>query len=177
MNDFSLHILDLTENSLAAGADDIVISLVRRSGKKFFIIRDNGRGTALTSSQLLSPFYTTRTTRRVGMGLALMEHLVRICDGWIRIVPLNPKGMVLVSCMDAHHWDLPPDGKLVSTLLVLMEMNSHCRFRFNYGDAKNLVYIDSNEFLGLGYGEKKRQLELAHNRLGGVINDTSSIVG
>jgi hypothetical protein len=160
MNDLSLHILDLTENSLAAGADDIVITLITRRDRKILVIRDNGRGTDLPSEQLLDPFYTTRTTRKVGLGLALMEHLARLCEGSIKIVPIKPRGMVVIVSIAAKHWDLPPDGKLADTALALIAANPHCRFKINYNGAGRLVRIDSNDFVGLRYGEKKRQIEL-----------------
>lgn len=167
MNDFSLHILDLVENSLSAGANDIVIVLMAKQKCKLLIIRDNGRGTTLSSSQLVNPFYTTRTTRRVGLGLAMMEHVARLCEGWIKIVPLKPKGMVVIASFAANHWNLPPDGRLADTMLVLIAANPQCRFRFYYNGQGHLVELDNRELIDLTYSEKKRRLQLAFSKLGG----------
>jgi hypothetical protein len=161
MNDFSLHILDLAENSLNAGADDIIITLATRGGRKILVICDNGRGLkGIEPRQALSPFFTTRTTRRVGFGLGLLEQLTRLCEGWVKVVPAKPHGLVLVSVFTANHWDLPPDGDMASTVTTLLLTNPQCRFRIIYG-AENLIRIDSNDLLQLDYSEKIRRLSEA----------------
>lgn len=76
MRDISLHILDIVNNSLAAGADLIEILVVEETtaDRLRLTIKDNGRG---MDSELLdrvtSPFVTSRTTRRVGLGLSLLK--------------------------------------------------------------------------------------------------------
>jgi signal transduction histidine kinase len=161
MNDFSLHILDLTENSLNAGADDIIISLVTKGAKKALVIVDNGHGLrGIKPQEALSPFYTTRTTRRVGFGLGLLEQLTQLCEGWIKVVSAKPQGLVLVSVFTAGHWDLPPDGDMASSVITLVLANPQCRFRINYGE-NNPIHIDSNDLDGLDYSEKIRRLQEA----------------
>ena len=84
MRELALHILDLVENGLAAGARLITI-LVREDGKEERVeitIADDGRGIpAALQQRVLDPFYTTRTTRRVGLGLALFREAARRCGG------------------------------------------------------------------------------------------------
>lgn len=159
MNDFSLHILDLAENSLNAGADDIIITLVTKGGKKILVIADNGTGLrGIEPLQVLSPFYTTRTTRRVGFGLGLLEQLTRLCEGWVKVVPARPHGLVVISVFTAGHWDLPPDGDMASSAITLIMTNPQCRFRINYG-GNNPIHIDSNALADLDFGEKIRRLQ------------------
>ncbi|MDD4657566.1 MAG: ATP-binding protein [Eubacteriales bacterium] len=159
MNDFSLHILDLAENSLNAGADDIIISLVIKNGKKILVIADNGAGLrGIEPRKVLSPFYTTRTTRRVGFGLGLLEQLTRLCEGWVKVVPARPHGLIVVSVFTAGHWDLPPDGDMASSVITLLMTNPQCRFRINYGE-NNPIHIDSNKLSGLDFSEKIRRLQ------------------
>ncbi|HOC06096.1 MAG TPA: sensor histidine kinase [Bacillota bacterium] len=160
MNDFSLHILDLAENSLNAGADDIIITLVTKGDRKILVIVDNGHGLrGIEPHEALSPFYTTRTTRRVGFGLGLLEQLTRLCQGWVKIVPAKPHGLVVVSVFAAGHWDLPPDGDMASSVITLLLANPQCRFRINYGD--NPIHIDSKDLADLDYSEKIRRLQQA----------------
>lgn len=158
MNDFSLHILDLTENSLKAGADDIIITLVTKGGKKILVIADNGAGLrGIEPRKVLSPFYTTRTTRRVGFGLGLLEQLTRLCDGWVKVVPAKPHGLIVISIFAANHWDLPPDGDMASSVITLMLTNPQCRFRINYG-GEYPIHLDSNDLANLDYSEKISRL-------------------
>jgi len=166
MNDFSLHILDLAENSLNAGADDIIITLVTKGDRKILVICDNGKGlTGIEPRQALSPFYTTRTTRRVGFGLGLLEQLTRLCEGWVKVVPAKPHGLIVISVFAANHWDLPPDGDMASSVITLLLTNPQCRFRIIYGTEK-LIRIDSNDLLQLDYSEKIRRLSEAFIQAG-----------
>lgn len=159
MNDFSLHILDLAENSLNAGADDIIITLVTKGTRKALVIVDNGHGLrGIEPKEALSPFYTTRTTRRVGFGLGLLEQLTQLCEGWVKVVAAKPQGLVVVSVFTAGHWDLPPDGDMASSIITLLLTNPQCRFRINYGES-NPIHIDSNDLVDLDYGEKIQRLK------------------
>lgn len=177
MNDFSLYILDLVENSLAAGASEIAVTLATVKDKKCLVICDNGRGVANVDTQLLlSPFYTTRTTRRVGLGLSLLDHLSKLCAGWVRIVPLRPRGAAVIGVFQARHWDLPPDGDLASTALVLISVNRHCRFLFRYGNCDGMVSIDSRDLDEMGYLELKDYLGKAFTCWEGFGNEKNQIV-
>ena len=75
MKELSLNVLDITQNSISAGADTIEISLVETSDKVLTLtIKDNGCGmSAETVMNVTNPFYTTRTTRKVGMGIPLLK--------------------------------------------------------------------------------------------------------
>ena len=71
MRELSLHIMDVVENGIAAGATliDITVAERRKENRLEITIKDNGRGIpAHLLEQVLNPFYTTRTTRRVGLG-------------------------------------------------------------------------------------------------------------
>lgn len=138
MNDFSLHILDLVQNSLTAGADDIVVTLAENSppGSVVLVIRDNGGGIGeRAGEELLSPFYSTKEKRKLGLGLALVEQTARLCQGWVKIRSKPGKGTVLICKFTANHWDLPARGRLDRTILALVAINGHCRWRFNWFDG------------------------------------------
>ena len=86
MKELSLNILDITENSTKAGATLVEIILDESEDTLKIEIRDNGRG--MTPDTLLSvtnPFYTTRTTRRVGMGISLFKFAAEQTGGGIEI--------------------------------------------------------------------------------------------
>ena len=77
MEELSLHILDIAENSVAAGATLVEIGVEYQLGKAPWLtitVRDNGRGMSPeVASRVSDPFYTTRTTRKVGLGTALFR--------------------------------------------------------------------------------------------------------
>ena len=84
MHELSLHVLDLVENSTGAGADQVTVTVEENSIRDELRIRieDNGRGMdADMVAKVTDPFVTTRTTRKVGLGLPLMDMTTRMCDG------------------------------------------------------------------------------------------------
>jgi len=88
MEDLALHILDLAQNSIEAGATAIEINLLEYAAEDRLIVevRDNGRGMdEETLARVTDPFYTTRTTRRVGMGLPLLSQAARAAGGGVEI--------------------------------------------------------------------------------------------
>ncbi|NIO06517.1 MAG: ATP-binding protein, partial [Deltaproteobacteria bacterium] len=84
MEDLSLHILDIAENATAAGAQlvEIIIEQNTESDRLQIVIRDNGRGMDRAMlARADDPFFTTRTTRRVGLGLSLLHQATREAGG------------------------------------------------------------------------------------------------
>ncbi len=95
MKDLSLHILDLAQNSLRAGATLVNFHLDECTEENLFVleIKDNGKGMSdQEQEKALNPFYTTRTTRRVGLGLSLFEATVKRCGGELIIISAPGKG-------------------------------------------------------------------------------------
>ncbi|MBQ9067123.1 MAG: ATP-binding protein, partial [Clostridia bacterium] len=86
MQELSLYILDITENGVAAGADTITIAIEETGPVMTIRIEDNGRGMdAETVRKLSDPFYTTRTTRKVGMGVPLFQMAATMTGGELAI--------------------------------------------------------------------------------------------
>jgi len=88
MEDLSLHILDIAENAITAGATRINIRIVEDLDANLFLmeISDNGRGMDKEMYEhACDPFYTTRTTRKVGLGIPLLAQAARDCRGDIKI--------------------------------------------------------------------------------------------
>ena len=84
MEDLSLHILDVVENSIEANASKITIKIIEQKSKDLLVIEinDNGRGmNKKIINKVLDPFYTTRTTRKVGLGLSLLAQASRESNG------------------------------------------------------------------------------------------------
>jgi len=135
MQDLSLHILDLVENSINAGAKRIEIRVVEDSKKDTLTIelKDNGKGMSKEMvSIVLDPFITTRTTRRVGLGLSLFAHAARSCNGEVKIDSKRGKGARLVGTFQLSHIDLKPWGSMVNTLITLIVGNPEIDFFYHH---------------------------------------------
>jgi anti-sigma regulatory factor (Ser/Thr protein kinase) len=123
MEDLSLHILDIAENSLAAGATHVSIRIHEgcQEDRLTLEIADNGRGMGSGALQeAADPFFTTRTTRRVGLGLPLLEQAARRAGGELRIESRPGAGTKVTAVFQLSHIDRQPLGDVAGTLLSLV---------------------------------------------------------
>ncbi|HHU82787.1 MAG TPA: ATP-binding protein [Firmicutes bacterium] len=131
MKDLALHILDLVQNSLRAGAQLIEIHLVEEAGKDLLhvTVEDDGKGIpAGTLEKVMDPFYTTRTSRRVGLGLPLFEAAARRSGGSLAVTSTPGRGTRLEATFQLRHWDRPPLGDMAETILTLLAANPEVDF-------------------------------------------------
>ena len=148
MHELSLHILDLVENSTAAGADKVTVTVEEDSLRDEMQIRieDNGRGMdAAMVSKVRDPFVTTRTTRKVGLGLPLMDMTTRMCDGSLRIESAVGVGTTVNAVWRLSHMDRPPLGNMAATLKAILVMNPGIHFRYSHKVGERSFTLDSGE--------------------------------
>ncbi|MGI9860201.1 ATP-binding protein [Moorella naiadis] len=123
MEELALHLLDLLENALAAGARHILITIVEDAeGDRLTItVQDDGRGMGAAARQrAMDPFYTTRTTRKVGLGLSLFQATATQCDGALSLTSQPGQGTRVVATMRLSHPDLPPLGDMGATVAAAL---------------------------------------------------------
>ncbi len=131
MEDLSLHILDIAENATDAGAKlvEIIIAQDIERDRLQIVIRDNGRG---MDHEMLEkagdPFFTTRTTRRVGLGLSLLQQATREAGGEFFITSKPGEGTEVRATFQASHIDRKPLGDMGSTLVSLILGNPDVDF-------------------------------------------------
>jgi len=125
MRDLSLHILDLMQNSIRAQAKLVCLSvLLDEKGILSIIIEDDGTGMSPELlSRVLSPFATTRTTRKVGLGIPMMAENCRLAGGGLALESTLGKGTKLTATLDTSSIDCLPLGDLPGTLTTLVTMN------------------------------------------------------
>ena len=140
MKELSLNVLDITQNSISAGADIIEISLVENTEKLLTLtIKDNGCGlSAETVMNVTNPFYTTRTTRKVGMGIPLLKLAAEQTGGMLSIEsvtkesdPLN-HGTVVKATFHTDSIDFTPVGDMVSTMCVIIQGHPEINYVFRH---------------------------------------------
>lgn len=125
MRDLSLHILDLMQNSIRAQATLVSLSVsLDEAGILSIVIEDDGTG---MSEELLarvtSPFATTRTTRKVGLGIPMMAENCRLAGGDLNIQSKLGEGTRLTATLDTSSIDCLPLGDLPGTVTTLVTMN------------------------------------------------------
>ena len=123
MRELSLHILDMLENALEAGATRVDLNIFEDLGvdRLTIVVQDNGRGMdAETARRALDPFFTTRTTRHVGLGLPLLTAAARRCEGNLALESAPGQGTTVRASFRHNHLDRAPLGNLTDTLLAFL---------------------------------------------------------
>jgi hypothetical protein len=123
MEDLSLHILDIVENSVAARADTIEIRISEDEKKDLLSIEviDNGAGMdEETVKKALDPFYTTRTVRRFGFGLPLLSEAAKAANGHLSIKSKKGEGTKIKANFQYSHIDRKPLGDIGQTIGILI---------------------------------------------------------
>jgi hypothetical protein len=123
VRELSLHILDVLENSIEAGASRVVLSIEEDPVRDTLVIEvtDNGRGmSGERAERVLDPFYTTRETRHVGLGLPLFAAAARRCDGDLTLHSAPGEGSRVRGAFRRSHIDRAPLGDMPSVLLAAL---------------------------------------------------------
>lgn len=125
MRDISLHLLDLAQNSITAGAAHVDIAFaLSDDGVLEMTLRDDGKGMdSALLARVTSPFATTRTTRKVGLGIPLVMQNARLSGGDVRIDSTPGVGTTLRATFDTKNIDCLPLGDLAGTMTTLISAN------------------------------------------------------
>lgn len=139
MKELSLNILDITMNSVKAGATVIEIGITETENRLELVIKDNGCGmTDEVVQQLANPFYTTRTTRKVGLGVPLLTLAAEQTGGSVSIESATAEeapdahGTTVTAVFCKDHLDFTPLGDMVSTLTTLIQGSPAIDFVFSH---------------------------------------------
>ena len=145
MKEISLHILDLMQNSIEAGASRILLEVnENEDGFLTFSINDNGLGMSEDMlKKVRDPFVTTRKTRNVGMGIPFVEMTTKQSGGSLIIKSSLGKGTFLKASYLREHLDRPPLGDMANTIKVFLATNSHLHFIMHYCVGRIKFSFDS----------------------------------
>ncbi|MBQ2758243.1 MAG: sensor histidine kinase [Clostridia bacterium] len=152
MKELSLNVLDIACNSVKAGADKIDILLTENEEELTISISDNGCGMkADFLEDVANPFRTTRTTRKVGLGIPLFKMAALQTDGEFSITSKHKDefpeehGTQTVATFRKGHIDFTPLGDIVSTVTVLIQGSPLIRWCFCHKTEKGQVSLDTDE--------------------------------
>lgn len=152
MKELSLNILDIAQNSVKAGADTISIVLTEEGNKLSVLISDNGCGMKeefLRNVQ--DPFTTTRTTRKVGLGIPLFKLAAQQTGGDVKLSSRHKDeypdshGTEIEAIFFTDHLDFTPLGDVISTITVLIQGQPSIRWIFSHTTDRGQVNLDTDE--------------------------------
>lgn len=147
MREISLNILDIAQNSVSAKASRIIISIAESKNVLAVKIADNGKGMDEEFlKNVVDPFTTTRTTRRVGMGIPLFKMAAESTGGSFKIDSAVGKGTVTQAFFITDSVDRMPLGDVAETVISLILTSPEIDYRLEYGvDGREFVF-DTAEF-------------------------------
>lgn len=171
MKSLALNILDIVQNSLRAEAKDIYIGITELAGEDIYriVIEDNGTGISPEIlSKVTDPFVTTRTKRKMGLGLALLKHHASIAGGAMVITSERGKGTRVSASFINSHIDRQPLGDISGVMKILLASNPGVNFTLSHTTNRG-VYIFSSK-------ETKEYLDIETFNELSLLNDIGNII-
>jgi hypothetical protein len=171
MNDLSLHILDVSENSIQAGAKNLEIFVVEDTKKDILTLEiyDDGKGMdEKTLEQVQSPFETSRTTRKVGLGIPFLKEAAESSGGNMVISSAKGIGTKVKATFRHSHIDRKPFGDIAETLVALILL----------AEKTEILYLhrkNGKEFI-FRTRELKRQLKVQNLKKVELLNSLKEII-
>ncbi len=152
MKELSLNILDISENSVTAGATLIQIELTETDTELTVSVTDDGCGmSAEVIKSVTDPFYTKRTTRKVGLGIPLFKLAAEQTGGMLKIESKtkdeypDSHGTKVSASFLKNHLDFTPLGDIVSTLTTLIQGHPSIDFVFSHEKGGKRVFLDTRD--------------------------------
>ena len=144
MQDLAMSILDVAKNAYEANASCVEIDLIDDGEYLKIIISDNGPGMdEETIKVAVSPFYTSRKTRHIGLGIPFFKQLGESCGGSFEIISVP--GIKISVSMRKDHIDIPPMGNIGESIATLIQCDSDVRLIFKYIKQDDIGVFDTEE--------------------------------
>lgn len=148
MRELSLHILDIAQNSIVAEADEIRIAINEDFEDDILTIciKDNGIGMdEETLKRVVDPFYTTRTTRKVGLGISMFKAASEQSDGTFVIISKLGIGTEIIAKFKHSHIDRMPLGNMCDTLITIINSNKKIDLIYTHKIGENKFTLSTKE--------------------------------
>ncbi len=151
MDELSLYVLDITMNSVRAGATEIKVELREEGEWLYFSVTDNGCGMHDEQvKKLTDPFFTTRKTRKVGLGIPFLTMLAEMTGGGVTITSKHESlgvnhGTTTTAKFGRHHIDFIPIGDMVGTVTTLIQGSPDINFTYTHRTEKGEVTLSCRQ--------------------------------
>lgn len=148
MKDLSMHIIDIVQNSIEAGASEVRLIITENTSTDRLVIdiSDNGRGMDQElMAKVVDPFFTTRKTRRIGLGLPLLKAAAERCEGSLILDSAPGRGTTVKATFRHSHIDRAPLGNIVDSMINLIVGNPNLNIYFRHSINDREVVFDAKE--------------------------------
>ncbi|MBO5858557.1 MAG: sensor histidine kinase [Clostridia bacterium] len=152
MKELSLNVLDIAQNSVKAKAKNVLIKITETETTLTFEIEDDGCGMSEEMVEnVINPFCTTRTTRKVGLGIPLLKLAAEQTGGSVEIKSVSEQvdpancGTKVTAVFFKNHLDFTPLGDIVSTVTALIQGSPDIEWRFEHHLESGKVELDTKE--------------------------------
>ena len=135
MLELSMHIMDIVENSVNAGATEVTVCIEenQKLDRLNIEITDNGKGMDdAMVEKALDPFVTTKEGKKVGLGLSMLSEAARKAGGEMTMDSLPGKGTIVRATFGLTHLDRQPLGDMTETMITLIIGNPDVEFRYSH---------------------------------------------
>ncbi len=147
MKELALYFLDIVKNSTAAGASLVELELQEGEDRALTVtIRDDGKGMSPELLAVVSdPFTTSRTTRKVGLGIPLYRMAAELTGGWVGLESTEEVGTTVTALFHLDHLDCPPMGDLPGAVALMIQGSPNCDFRFTHATPGGAAELDTRQ--------------------------------
>jgi signal transduction histidine kinase len=148
MEELSLHILDIAENSVRAEADTIEIQITEDMESDLLSIKVSDNGVGMdeeTVKKVLDPFYTTKTVRRYGLGIPLLSEAAKAANGKLSIESKKGEGTRIKADFQHSHIDRQPLGDMAETIITLIMGNPEIDLLYVHRKNGHVYTFDTKE--------------------------------
>ena len=148
LQDVAMYILDITNNSIRAEAKNIQIVFETKNSTNEckLVITDDGYGMSEEQlEQVCDPFFTTRETRKVGLGISFLHQLATQCKGELLIDSKEGMGTTVALKYQRNHFDAPPLGNIAESIVVLLQADENIEYQFTYVNDEGVFHLDTKE--------------------------------
>lgn len=178
MKTISDHVLDIVQNSVRASATliEIIVNEERKNNLYTLEIKDNGCGMSReVLEQAANPFFTSRNTRKVGLGLPLLKQNAEAAGGSFQISSEPGKGTDVRAVFQLEHLDRPPLGDIWNTWFLTMLSNPEIRLVYQHKTPEGSFELDSKEVAEMTEGVSLQQKEVREAILELIKNNLDEI--
>ena len=148
MQDIAMHILDIGMNSIKAKADTVIITIQNNvdASRRIITFEDNGCGMSEEDViQAQNPFYTSRSTRKVGLGIPFIKAAAEMSGGCFSLNSKLNEGTVLKVEFDTSNIDCPPLGNVADSIVSLMVFDESINLIFKYYWNNSLFEVSTSQ--------------------------------
>ncbi len=148
MDELSLYILDIAYNSIRAKAKHITIKISDSIKDNIIqiIIEDDGTGMSEEMvNKVIDPFYTTRSTRKVGLGIPMLKQNAELTGGYLNITSKENVGTTIDVTFIKDNIDTPVMGDLIESMLTLIQADESIDYYFEYTSDEGNFILDTSE--------------------------------